>query len=135
MSSLNLRLDLRSSTPIYAQIVDGIRHRVAIGALRPGQQLPTVRDLAATLHVNVNTVARAYDLLDTAGVISTQQGRGTYIADRPDDSGLPLHRRDTLQAIVNRALLEALSLGYNLAEIEDTFAQQLKQWQRAHRSR
>jgi len=132
---MNLRLNPKSDLPIYAQIVDGVRHLVATGALKPGQQLPTVRALAVALRVNANTVARAYDLLDKAGVISTQQGRGTYIADRPDEVHLNAHRRDALRAIISRALLEALSLSYTPGEIEEASAEQMKQWRRGHKAR
>ena len=69
--NLSIRLDFRSQVPIYTQIVEQIRLRVASGQLRPGDQLPTVRQLATELRVNFNTVARAYRQLDEAGLIST----------------------------------------------------------------
>ena len=74
-----ITINARLSIPIYLQIMDQIRQKVAAGELRQGDQLPTVRQLATDLGVNWNTVARAYRLLDKAGLISTQQGRGTYI--------------------------------------------------------
>ncbi len=131
---MNLRLNPKSGLPIYAQIVDGVRHMVAIGELKPGEQLPTVRDLAARLGVNVNTIARAYDLLDKSGVISTQQGRGCYVADRLDDQQLGTHRRRALNTIIEQALLEALSLGYSVSEIEEVLSEQIKQWKQAQRN-
>ena len=76
-----VELDFRSHVPIYVQIVERIKHLVATEALKPGDQLPTVRQLAADLRVNFNTIARAYRILDEAGVISTQQGRGTYVLE------------------------------------------------------
>src|SRR3970282_1936658 len=76
-----IELDFRSHVPIYSQIVDQVKQLVARGALQPGEQLPTVRQLAADLRVNFNTVARAYRMLDEAGVISTQQGRGPYVLE------------------------------------------------------
>lgn len=130
---MHLRLDPKSGLPIYAQIVDGVRHLVAVGQLQPGQQLPTVRALARHLQVHANTVARAYDLLDAAGVISTQQGRGTYIAERPGHAHMSAHRRDTLHAIINRTLLETLSLGYTADEVQAAFDEDLKKWRRALR--
>ena len=74
---LSLRLDFRSGLPIYIQIMNQIEQQVSGGRLKPDDQLPTVRALASELRINFNTVARAYRLLDEAGVISTQQGRGT----------------------------------------------------------
>ena len=126
---MNLRLDPRRHTPIYQQIVQQIKHLVAIGDLSPGQQLPTVRALAKQLNVHLNTVARAYDLLDKDGVISAQQGRGSYIAERVNHARLRQHRRDTLQTLIHYTLLEALSLGYTSAEIEEIFRKNLKAWQ------
>ena len=127
---MHLKLDPHSRTPIYAQLVQQVKHQVAVGQLQPGDQLPTVRALAAELHVHANTVARAYDLLDQAGVISAQQGRGTYIARPADHPHLRQHRRDALQAQIDRAVLEALSLGYTSEEIAASFDRTLKDWQR-----
>ena len=70
---MQIELDFRSGIPIYVQIMDQIKHLIASGALRPGDQLPTVRQLAADLRVNFNTVARAYRMLDDAGIISIAQ--------------------------------------------------------------
>jgi len=78
-----IELDLRSHVPIYVQIVERIEHLVAAGVLQPDDQLPTVRQLAADLRVNFNTIARAYRMLDAAGIISTQQGRGTFVLQPP----------------------------------------------------
>jgi len=80
---VNLSLDFHSGAPIYLQIVEQIRQMVINGDLAPGDQLPTVRQLAAEIRVNFNTVARAYRMLDEARLISTQQGRGTYILELP----------------------------------------------------
>ncbi len=79
--SETLQLDLHSGLPIYIQIIDQIKQQIANRSLKPGDQLPTVRALAQELRINFNTVARAYRLLDEAGIISTQQGRGTYIME------------------------------------------------------
>ncbi len=67
MTNLNITIDLRSDVPAYVQIIESIQRLAASGALEPGDQLPTVRQLAADLRVNFNTVARAYRMLDDAG--------------------------------------------------------------------
>jgi len=74
-----IRIDLLSGTPAYLQILTQIQAFIAGKELLPGDQLPTVRQLAAQSGINFNTVARAYRLLDKAGLITTQQGRGTYV--------------------------------------------------------
>src|ERR671935_3058351 len=76
------RLDLRSGVPVYRQIIDQVLGGIASGALSPGDQLPTVRQLAVDLAINPNTVVRAYRELEIRGVLDTQQGTGTFIADR-----------------------------------------------------
>ena len=67
--------------PIYLQIVDQVRRAVALGAVRPGEQLPTVKAVAAELTVNANTVLRAYRDLEQAGIVASAQGRGTFVRD------------------------------------------------------
>jgi GntR family transcriptional regulator len=115
-----ITLDPRSREPIYTQIVEQVQHMVAAGRLKPGAQLPTVRQLAADLRVNFNTVARAYRMLHDDGVISTQQGRGTYILDQPiPDSGERRKlRRAKLAELTERFISEAGRLGYEPDEIQ-----------------
>ena len=131
---MDIRIDLESSVPIYMQIVEQIRHLVATGRLQPGEKLLTIRQLAVDLRVDPNTVAHAYNLLHNEGVISTLRGRGTFVAQHPDDARLARMRQEKLQAIMNSALLEALSLGYPADEIRDAFEEELARWQRNSQS-
>ena len=128
---MDIRIDLESSVPIYMQIVEQIRHLVATGRLQPGEKLFTIRQLAVDLRVDPNTVAHAYNLLHSEGVISTQRGRGTFVAQHPDNARLARMRQEKLQAIMNSALLEALSLGYSAGEIRETFEEELARWQKS----
>jgi GntR family transcriptional regulator len=77
-----VKVDATSFVPIYEQIKQGIVRHVATGRLKVGQPLPSIRDLAAEIIVNPNTVARAYRELEQDGVIATQKGRGSVVADR-----------------------------------------------------
>lgn len=120
-----IRLGRDSSVPIYLQIVDRVKHLVAIGRLKPGEQLPTIRQLAADLRINYNTVARAYLMLDSEGVISTQQGRGTYIAKHPGEKELAAMRGEKLRAMLGAVVLEAKSLGYTDEEIRSALEDRL----------
>ena len=113
---MNITLNLRSDLPIYVQIVEQVRQQVATGKLKPGDQLPTVRALASDLRVNFNTVARAYRLLDEANLISTQQGRGTYILDEPPPEITQSLRIASLESLARRFLAEALQLGFTAAQ-------------------
>ena len=75
-------IDPRDKTPIYAQLERGLRAAIAAGRLQPGDQLPTVRQLAVELRVNANTVARVYAELERAGVLETRRGVGSFVAPR-----------------------------------------------------
>ena len=126
LRTLDLKIDFRSGLPIYIQVVEQIRRMLASGELKPGDQLPTVRQLATDLRVNFNTIARAYRLLDEAGLISTQQGRGTYIWEPPGPEAAHALRRQALAALTRHYLQEAAGLGFNLQEVAQTFAEELK---------
>jgi len=122
----NIQLDFRSSASIYTQIVEQVKQQVVGGELKPGDQLPTVRALALELRVNFNTVARAYRLLDEAGIISTQQGRGTYILDVPPPERTDKLRQQALTALTRDYLNEAQRLGCTPDEIHRALKEQLE---------
>lgn len=123
-----LHIDFRSGLPIYTQIVNQVQTQVAGGILKPGDQLPTVRSLAEELRVNFNTVARAYRILDEARIISTQQGRGTYITEIPPPKVTERLRRESLQALTERYITEAMRLEFSKDEISEMIEDQLKAW-------
>lgn len=108
---MNLELDFRSGIPIYLQLVERIKEMIANGRLQRGDQLPTVRALAQELRVNFNTVARAYRILDESGIISTQQGRGTYILEMPPPEVTDDIRRQAIEALTQRYLTDAERFG------------------------
>src|SRR5271169_4149127 len=81
-SPFRFSLDSQSGVPVYRQIIDQVQAGIATGALGPGHQLPTVRQVAVDLAINPNTVLRAYRELEIRGVLDTQQGTGTFISDR-----------------------------------------------------
>jgi GntR family transcriptional regulator len=111
-----LDLDPESPVPLYLQIVDQVRGLVAIGALKVGDQLPTVRELAIRGRVNRNTAARAIQQLEHEGVVRTRVGQGTFVADgagRVDRAGREL----TVDAALDRLLVEAHLAGMPLEEL------------------
>jgi GntR family transcriptional regulator len=116
VTNLNISIDLRSGVPAYIQIIENIQRLAGNGDLKPGDQLPTVRQLAAELSVNHNTVARAYRLLDEAGVISTQHGRGTYLVEQPSEDSRQRLRQEVLENIVRRFMEELDRCGFTAPE-------------------
>ncbi len=97
-----------------------------MASCKPGDQLPTVRQLATDLRVNFNTVARAYRMLDEAGLISTQHGRGTYVWEAPSrrKPGQQL-RWQGLEGLIRHCIQEAQRLGYSTSEIRQAIEQQV----------
>ena len=130
---MNLAIDFRSGLPIYLQVVERIKERIAGGQLRPGDQLPTVRALALELRVNFNTIARSYRILDEMGIISTQQGRGTYILSVPPPGVSEGIRLQALQALTRRYLTDAEQLGAKPEELDQILKDQTAQWQQTSR--
>jgi len=112
-----IQVSFRSGGPVYLQLVDQIRQQVSAGDLLPGDQLPTVRQLAAELRLNFNTIARAYRILDEAGLISTQQGRGTYISEETPPGVLAEIRQRSLEELTRAYLGEARQLGFSAEDI------------------
>jgi len=125
---MTIRIDRKSGIPAYLQIVDQIKHLIATGRLQPGEQLPTIRQLAADLGVNHNTVAHAYKELSGERVLSTQQGRGTFVSEQSEQLPLAQMRRERLGSIFSKPFVEALSLGYSMQEIEEAVIEQLTRW-------
>jgi GntR family transcriptional regulator len=112
-----LSIDQRDPTPLYAQLERGLRAAIAMGRLRPGDQLPTVRQLAVELQVNANTVARVYAELERAGVIETKRGVGSFISATPGQAR-PAHERERrLRAFVTRILADADAAGFTIDDV------------------
>ena len=109
-------IDPSSGVPIYRQIVDQVRHAVAGGTLRPGDRLPAVRELAIELAVNPNTIAKAYQDLERAGIIETLRGRGTFVAEGSVQM-TGRERVESLEPIVDRLVAEARLLGMSDEEL------------------
>lgn len=131
---LILQINFRSGLPIYTQIVNQVHAQVASGILNPGDQLPTVRALAEEIRVNFNTVARAYRILDEERIISTQQGRGTYITEIPPPKISEKFRREALEELTQRYVSEATRLEFSKNEIKQMVSDQLKTWNESSKS-
>ena len=110
-------IDPRDKTPIYAQLERGLRAGIAAGRLRPGDQLPTVRQLAVELKINANTVARVYTDLERSGVIETRRGVGSFVAATPEKARPARERDKRLRAFATRVLAEAGAAGFALEDL------------------
>ncbi|HEU4560775.1 MAG TPA: GntR family transcriptional regulator [Longimicrobium sp.] len=113
---MQLAIDTADPRPIDTQIVDEVRRALVLGTLRPDDDLPPVRILAAELRVNPSAVASAYRTLEAAGVVQMRWGRGpvvSYAAPAPDD------RQAIVRRVADRALRDARRNGVTAAELLD----------------
>ena len=101
---MQLTIDMRAQRPIYVQIMDEVRRLVAIGDLKPHDHLPSVRQLAADLRLNHNTIVQAYRELEREEFVYTRRGQGTFVAE---PSASDAERARLLREVVGRALTDA----------------------------
>lgn len=128
-----LTINSRSGVPIYVQLVDQIKHAVEVGALRPGEQLPTVRQLAAELTIAPNTIVKAYNELQAIGLIDSRPGAGTVVADNLN-GGIRREQIRTLEKRLGDVVRDAAGLGIERAELEARFAKEVARFYRADES-
>lgn len=115
---LDFSLDPKSGVPYYKQIILQVELAIADGRLTKGEQLPTVRGLAVELRINPNTVGRAYNEMEIRGIVTTQQGTGTFISDQEvklDD----VERERVLGQIVRSMVTKANSYGFGIHDLLD----------------
>lgn len=114
--TFGFKLDMRSGVPVYRQLIDQVLGAIATGTLKPGDRLPTVRQVAVDLAINPNTVVRAYKELEIRGVLTTQQGAGTFISDnQPGPDHVERQRR--LNQLVGEMAARAGAEGFKLEEL------------------
>jgi GntR family transcriptional regulator len=128
ISAPTFHLDTASGLPFYRQIIDQVLLAVADGRLKPGAQLPTVRQLAVDLAVNLNTIARAYREMEIRGIVETQQGTGTFVAARPASrSG---EKKRAVQELVDQFVASATSKGITMEDLIDALVERAEQAER-----
>ncbi len=103
-----LNLDYRDARPIYEQVKDGLRRLMVTGAIREGEKLPSVRDMASSLAVNPNTIQRAYEALEAEGYVTSMPGKGSFAAP---NTGVDEGRKTQLLQTFDRTASELLFLG------------------------
>ncbi|MBN2312366.1 MAG: GntR family transcriptional regulator [Sedimentisphaerales bacterium] len=113
---IEFKLDLKSGVPFHRQIVDQIRYGIASDRLLPGEQLPTVRELAVHLSVNPNTVRKAYSELEILDILDTQQGTGTFVGHRQVEIG-EAEKERMLRQICDELVARGNQYGFTLKEI------------------
>jgi len=125
-------VDPHSGVPIYLQLIEQVKRSVALGVLAPGEQLPTVKQLATDLTINPNTVARVYRELERDGVIETSPGRGSFILDNGGTGSATRAAADVAAAAIDGAVREAKSIGIAAPQAHELFIRALARWYPGH---
>jgi GntR family transcriptional regulator len=125
-------VDAKDATPLHAQLERSIRVAVASRRLKPGDQLPTVRQLAVALRINANTVAKVYSTLEREGAVETRRGVGTFITTRHDADRNQAARHAEIRAIATRALADAHARGFSAADLRRELQSISKEQRRDH---
>lgn len=113
---MNISIDPRDGLPIYRQISNQLRYMIASGLLRQDEDLPPIRTLAAQLRVTPNTIVKAYDELEKAGVIAKRRGSGCYVSEGPPKL-VDREKRRILEQRIDGLLVEARQLNYQPEEL------------------
>lgn len=118
MLSIFIRIEPSSPIPIYRQIIDQIRYQIATGALKEGDQVPSVRQLADKLAVNQNTILKVYNQLCTEKVLRVERGSGTFVA--ASRQSIPVVERKKIVAkLLRDAAVQAINLDVGLEQIKE----------------
>ena len=123
-SALRFAIDLHSGMPVYRQLIDQVRSGIASGSVTAGDQLPTVRQLAVDLAINPNTVMRAYRELELGGLLETQQGTGTFIANKKLEKNSAERERE-LSQMVGEIAARAGAAGFTLESVIERLREML----------
>jgi GntR family transcriptional regulator len=127
---LHLHVDPRNGLPVYLQIVDQVRRAVAIGVLKPGEQLPTVKQFSSDLVVNPATVSRSLRELEHLGIIESLPGRGAFVRRDGVNSAAKSGAHDVVAASIDAAIREARSLGVDEGDVHALVRRALDAWYR-----
>ncbi len=117
-----------SKEPLYKQVVEQIATAIARGQLSPGDKLPAVRNLAAELVVNPNTIAKAYTILEQQGLVATKTGAGTFI-NNPQARDYDSFQLNVINERLDNAISQLVNTGLSRQQILDMFADRLKKFQ------
>ncbi len=121
---MNIKLDHESGVPIYLQLIEQVKFLIACGSLKPGDQMPSVRELAVQLKINPNTAARTYRELQYENVIESRRGEGNYISENYSELAKK-EKRKIINGKFREVIVQGRSFGLNDDEISKTFIESL----------
>ncbi len=127
-----MHVDPSRGLPVYLQIVEQVRRAVAIGVLKPGEQLPTVKQMASDLVVNPATISRSLRELEHLEIIRSLPGRGAYVRADAADGAAKTGARDVVDAAMDATIREAFSLGVDENAVHAIFRRAIDAWYRGN---
>jgi GntR family transcriptional regulator len=127
-----LRIDSTNGVPLYLQIAKEVKHSIAIGSLKPGEQIPSVREIALQITVNPNTVAKAYRELESQGIVETKRGTGTFVSKTIVDITQE-ERQKIISELMDRAIDEARHLQMSEDEMTNLLLERVQAFKRTRK--
>ncbi len=134
MEELDIKLDYHSATPIYQQIAEQLRQLIAMEQIKPGDRLPSIRQLSHSLKINPNTVCRAYLKLEQEQILVSRRGGGTSVKSQDIISDVKAGRQKKLLENMNEDIIKSLSQGYSPEDLEAAFYLSLERWREERQS-
>ena len=117
---MQFKFDNTSNSPVYQQLIDQVKRQIALAKITPGEKLPTVRQLAASLVINPNTIAKAYKQLEREGIIETRPGAGTFAAKLSSNLSGSVKKR-ILTEKIELTVIEAIHMGIDRHTLAEWF--------------
>jgi GntR family transcriptional regulator len=124
--NLLLHIDPHSGLPVYRQIIDQIKYYIASGMLKPGNQLPSVRELAQRLTVNPTTVVKAYSELEHEQVIEIRHGKGAFVAE-PNTTASEFQKDKVVRRLARQLAVESQQIGADYEFVKRVFGEEWEQ--------
>ncbi len=124
---MQIQINSSSDRPVYQQIIDHVKRDIALNRLKNGEKLPTVRQLAAQLAINPNTIAKAYRQLEQDGIIVTRPGAGAFITETNSTLSLSVRKKIICEDI-ERLIVEAVHMQIDKATLDQWFAERIEKF-------
>ena len=124
---MQIRIDNASDRPVYQQIIDQVKRDIALGRLARDERLPTVRQLAAQLAINPNTISKAYRQMEQEGIINTRPGAGTFVAGLDSDLSGSVKRKIICDDL-ERAVVDAFHMQIDEQTLLKWFEEQIRKF-------
>ncbi len=113
---MDFKSDPSSGLPIYLQLIEQFKYHISVGSLRAEEQLPSVRKLSTELRINPNTIAKAFNIMETEGIVYTKRGEGTFVSSQAETSSKE-GRIDVLRGLVDQVVETAITLKISSEEV------------------